>query len=256
MSQSAPWIFLRGLTRDSHHWGDFPRLFAGLVPDANVIPLDLPGNGPLNHQPSPLRVQEMAEYCRAELRRLGMPPPYRVLAMSLGAMAAVAWASRYPEEVRNCVLINTSLRPFSPFHHRMRPANYGTVLRMALASPGPRRSEESVLRMTSRLRDPADPVLDDWSAWRQRHPVSAVNALRQIVAAARYRAPRAAPVPTLVLSSARDGLVDPRCSQRLAQAWGCSIEIHPGAGHDLPLDDGVWVAEKVGKWLAGTEAGG
>jgi predicted alpha/beta hydrolase family esterase len=53
-----------------------------------------------------------------------------------------------------------------------------------------------------------------------------------------------------VLVSAADGLVDPRCSQRLAQAWGAPMRKHPTAGHDLPLDDGAWVAREVAAWLA------
>ena len=250
MSAPAPWIFLRGLTRDSHHWGRFPELFAERVPGGRVVTLDLPGNGMLNAQASPLKVEAMAGYCREELHRRGLAPPYRVLAMSLGAMVTAAWADAHADELQACVLINTSLRPFSPFHHRLRPANYATVLRMALANPGPRASEEAVLRLTSRLVGQGRELLDDWTAWRQRYPVSAANALRQILAAARYRAPREAPaVPLLILNSARDGLVDPRCSQRLAQAWHCPIEIHPEAGHDLPLDDGEWVALRVREWL-------
>ena len=257
MSVSAPWILLRGLTRDSHHWGSFPQLLGERINNARVITLDLPGNGPLNAQPSPLSVEAMADYCRAELRRRRLAPPYRVLAMSLGAMVTAAWASAHPDELRACVLINTSLRPFSPFHHRMRPANYATVLRMALTSPGPRASEESVLRLTSRMPLKTGAVLDDWTAWREQYPVSAANALRQIIAAARYRAPREAPaVPLLILNSARDGLVDPRCSQRLAQAWQCPIEIHPVAGHDLPLDDGEWVARRVAEWIETRQSAG
>ena len=252
MSASAPWILLRGLTRDSHHWGGFPQLFGERMSGARVVTLDLPGNGVLNAQPSPLSVEAVVDYCRAELLRRDLEPPYQVLAMSLGAMVTAAWASAHPHELQACVLINTSLRPFSPFHHRMRPANYATVLRMALASPGPRASEEAVLRLTSRMPQQTGAVLDDWTAWREQHPVSAANALRQIIAAARYRAPRNAPaVPLLILNSARDGLVDPRCSQRLAQAWQCPIEVHAEAGHDLPLDDGEWVAQRVAEWLRG-----
>jgi len=250
VSVPAPWILLRGLTRDSHHWGHFPELFADHLPGAQVMTLDLPGNGVLNAQPSPLRVETMASYCREELHRRGLVPPYRVLAMSLGAMVTVAWADAHADELQACVLINTSLRPFSPFHHRMRPANYATVLRMALLSPGPRASEAAVLRLTSRMTGQAGEVLDDWTAWRVRYPVAAANAVRQIIAAARYRAPLEAPaVPLLILNSARDGLVNPRCSQRLAQAWHCPIEIHPQAGHDLPLDDGEWVAQRVREWM-------
>jgi pimeloyl-ACP methyl ester carboxylesterase len=80
--------------------------------------------------------------------------------------------------------------------------------------------------------------------------VSGANALRQLWAAARFSTPRAAPqLPLLVLASAADGLVDPRCSQRLAQAWGAPMRTHPTAGHDLPLDAGAWVACEVAAWL-------
>jgi hypothetical protein len=52
----------------------------------------------------------------------------------------------------------------------------------------------------------------------------------------------------LVLCSAADTLVDPDCSRRIAAALGASLAVHPSAGHDLPLDDGAWMAEQVALW--------
>ena len=40
----------------------------------------------------------MAESIRARLMAQGVRPPYHLLAMSLGAMVAVAWAARHPEK--------------------------------------------------------------------------------------------------------------------------------------------------------------
>jgi predicted alpha/beta hydrolase family esterase len=54
----------------------------------------------------------------------------------------------------------------------------------------------------------------------------------------------------LVLTSTHDGLVDTRCSERLAAAWQCEIARHPQAGHDLPLDDSAWVLAQIRRWLA------
>jgi hypothetical protein len=34
----------------------------------------------------------------------------------------------------------------------------------------------------------------------------------------------------------------------LAGAWGAALRVHPTAGHDLPLDDGGWVAEQISTW--------
>ncbi len=246
----STWVFLRGLTRESRHWGDFPATFRRTIPDAEIVAPDLPGNGRLNRMRSPVSVAKMADYCRAELLAQGCRPPYFLLAMSLGAMVAVDWAARHPQEVRGCVLINTSLRPISPFFHRLRPANYPALLKLALRGGSDDEWEGMILRLTSRRVADAAAILADWSAWRREHPVSRLNAWRQLLAAGRYRAPAERPAPPLlVLASAQDGLVDPRCSRRLAHRWRSAYAEHPDAGHDLPLDDGAWVAMQVRHWL-------
>ncbi|MBT0960026.1 alpha/beta fold hydrolase [Denitromonas iodatirespirans] len=249
------WILLRGLTRESGHWGDFPEHLRNALPEARVVTLDLPGNGDLFQEPSPCRVEAMAAHGIATARRRGLAPPYTLLAMSLGAMVAVAWAAARPQEVDRCVLISTSLRPFSPFYRRLRPGSYLPLLQL-IAGTDARRRERTVLRLTSRLHidDPA--VVDAWTALREAHPVSARNALCQLLAAARYRAPAARPTATLLLAGAGDALVHPGCSQALAAAWQCPLREHPRAGHDLPLDDAPWVAEQVRHWLAGDAAPG
>lgn len=245
----STWILLRGLARESRHWGAFPEILRSAMGDAEVVCLDLPGNGRLHRLKSPLRVEEMAEYCRTELRSRGIAPPYNVLALSLGAMVAVAWAAAHPAQIECCVLINTSLRRFSPFHHRLRPGNYPALLKLAFLGDTPGRWEKLIMRLTSNRLEQHEAVLDAWLAYRREDPVSRGNAIRQMFAASRYRAPERKPaVPVLVLASANDALVDPRCSKQLALRWGTEIACHPTAGHDIPLDDGPWVAERVRAW--------
>jgi pimeloyl-ACP methyl ester carboxylesterase len=240
------WIFLRGLTREAAHWGGFPDTFAHALPDAKVIMLDLPGNGANHHQRSPWSVTGMAQACRSELARRGIEPPYHLLAMSLGAMVATEWARAVPAEVAGCVLINTSFRPFSGFHRRLRPASFLRLLRLALFTRDPLAIETAVWRLTSHQAQPDGAVLAQWLAIRAARPVTTANAIRQLVAAARYRAPICAPVPnTLLLTSARDALVHSGCSQAISRAWACPLLVHPWAGHDLPLDDPAWVARQV-----------
>lgn len=250
----STWILLRGLMREQRHWGRFPGQLARALPAPTIITPDLPGNGVHHAAISPVTVAAMVEACRAELRARGLRPPYSLLALSLGGMVAVEWASRHPDELARAVLVNTSMRPFSRFHQRLRWHNYPAIVRM-LADGGVAAQERLILRLTSRHGDTAERegLLRRWLGYQHEFPVTRRNALRQLLAAARYHAPAARPaVPLLVLSSSGDQLVDPQCSQQLAQAWRAEHRIHPNAGHDLPLDDGDWVAERVATWLATT----
>lgn len=244
MSAPPPWILLRGLTRDARHWGAFAQQLQAREPQARVMALDLPGNGLRHAEPSAARIEDAAQWCRAQLKAQGVAPPYRLLAMSLGAMVAVAWAQQAPQELSRCVLINTSLRPHSRFYQRLRPAQYPRVLGMVLRWQDAPYCEQRVLRMTSR-RQPRE-LLDDWCAWRRSTPVSRANAWRQLRSAMRFIAPREAPpVPLLLLAGARDALVNPDCSRQLAHAWQLALIEHPEAGHDLPLDDPAWVLAQL-----------
>lgn len=244
------WILLRGLTRETAHWGPFASDFGAALPHARVVALDLPGNGLFHARPSPLTVRGMVAACRAELARQGLHPPFHLFAMSLSAMVATEWARAAPMEIRGCVLVNTSFRPFSPFFYRLRPRNYAALLGLALL-PRPAESiERTVWRLTSNTPTVRNSVIGDWCAARARHPVSTANAIRQLVAAARYHAPATAPSPpVLLLASQNDHLVNSRCSLAIAQHWHCALALHPHAGHDLPLDDPQWVIEQVRQWL-------
>lgn len=252
----SSWILLRGLMREQRHWGAFPGLLAQALPGAAIITPDLPGNGQRHAMRSATTVAQMVEFCRQDLRARGVPAPWSLLALSLGGMVAVEWASRYPQEIARCVLINTSMRPYSRFHQRLRWQNYPAIFKL-MAQGGVENQERLILRLTTRRSDPAEraALLAQWLDYQHEYPVTRANALRQLWSAARFRAPSHKPaVPTLVLSSSGDQLVDPRCSAKLARAWQAPHAVHPDAGHDLPLDDGAWVAGQVAKWLAAGEA--
>lgn len=244
----STWVLLRGLARERRHWGHFLEQMSREMPDARVIAIDLPGNGAFNTQTSPANIIGMAAHCRAEMSRHRLQPPYCLLAISMGAMVATAWAQQHPSEIDACVLINTSFATFSPQQHRLRPRAWHGLLRVLFAGNASSR-EQHIFRLTSQHANIPRELLLDWISIRLSRPVPAQNVFRQLVAAAGFRAPLSAPVPTLVLASARDGMVDPRCSREIARRWSCAIAIHPDAGHDLPLDDGEWVARQVRDWV-------
>jgi pimeloyl-ACP methyl ester carboxylesterase len=179
----SSWVLLRGLTREARHWGEFPAMLSRELGGCPVLTMDLPGNGALHRLRSPGSVEAMADCCHAELRR-GLAGPVNVLAMSLGAMVAVAWAQRHPRDLAGIVLVNTSLKPVSPFHQRLRPRNYAALLALALAGT-PRQWEQTILRLTSRQTGDRSALLQRWLMLRAERPVSRANALRQLWAAAR-----------------------------------------------------------------------
>jgi pimeloyl-ACP methyl ester carboxylesterase len=245
------WLLLRGLMRETAHWGDFPARWRQAMPAARVVTLDLPGNGEFHAMRSATDMAAAVAWCRAELARREIAGPVHVLAMSLGAMVATEWAYRAPQELAGCVLVNTSFRPFCPFYRRMRPRNYPRLLRLVLGAAGPAAWERAILDLTSSRAAELAHVLPGWIEVRHLRPVRAANALRQLWAAARYRARQVPPaVPLLLLASERDGLVDARCSRAVARCWGSPLRLHPWAGHDLPLDDADWVIGQVRDWLA------
>ncbi|HZY18214.1 MAG TPA: alpha/beta hydrolase [Ramlibacter sp.] len=240
------WVLLRGLTREAGHWGAFADLLARRS-GGRVVPLDLPGNGRRWGERSPADVRAMAADCRAAL-----PPvagPTVLLAMSLGGMVAVEWCRAAAPDIAGCVLINTSAGGGSPPWQRLRPASWPILLGALLPGRDVQAREQAVLRMTSgnpRLH-PSAPA--QWAAIARRHPVRAGNAVRQLWAAARYRAaPQAPSVPVLLLASEADRLVHVDCSRRLAAQWQAPLRLHPWAGHDLALDDPAWVAQEALSW--------
>lgn len=255
----STWLLLRGLMRESRHWGDFLPQFAAQFPTSQIITADFAGNGSLSHLRSATRVEQMLQQLRADLRQAGHMPPYDVLALSLGAMVALAWAAHYPQEIRQMVLINTSVRPYSRFYQRLRPSNYWPLL-SALLRADTRHIEQVILRRTSQLlaEDTQKKIVDTWHQYALQHPVARKNILRQLLAALRFRAAAHAPtyasgqsLPILLLAAQRDTLVSVACSRSLARHWGLPIQIHPSAGHDLPLDDAAWVLQQIKQWIAG-----
>lgn len=245
------WVLLRGLIRESRHWEAFPAQFQAAFPDDRVITLDLPGNGQLCEARSPTRVEDMVAHLRSSLSGGELKPPFHVVALSLGAMVAVSWLHDYPGEVAGAVLMNTSVARFSPFWQRLRVQNYGQVLQ-ALLTPDPVRKEAIILALTSNRLDESArlELAKRWADYAATHGVTRTNALRQLYAAARFRAPASLPgsVPVLVLNGGGDRMVDPRCSRALAEGWEVPLRVNPDAGHDLTLDQGEWVLEQIGDW--------
>lgn len=261
---SSHWILLRGLARESRHWGDFPEILTKEVAAerpgeiVRVDCLDLPGTGRYSEMRSPLSITRIAEFMRdkfIELRRnqreqgLASAPEFYLVALSLGGMVACRWMEMWPRDFAGCVLINTSFREFSPTNHRLRPLAVLRLMSIAAAHNDLHKRERRVLQMVSNKPEVRSHVVGKWAEIEATRPVSPENVARQLIAAAGFK-PRLVqpPVPVLLLNSKKDRMVDPRCSEEIARRWQSDIESHPWAGHDLTLDDPHWAAAKISKW--------
>lgn len=244
------WILLRGLAREQGHWGAFAATLQRQLPPGDTVAcVDLPGNGERWRERSPVRVGPIVQALRDELRARGLEPPYVAVALSLGGMVALQWAAETPLDLSGCVLINSSAGAYSPLWHRLRPGCYPWLLRWLLA-PSPQARERAVFGATS-SRPVDEAVIADWCGIARDRPVSVRNVLRQLLAAARFRAPAALHVPVLLVTSRGDRLVSHRCSQAMARVWHLPLREHPWAGHDLALDDPGWLAGVVAGWERG-----
>ncbi|WP_432696066.1 alpha/beta fold hydrolase [Marinobacterium sp. YM272] len=239
--QSAPaWVLLRGLAREKRHWGDFSSRL-GETLGVEVLCPDTPGNGQLNSEASPLLINSAMEEVRSGIGHRG---PINLFGLSMGGMIATEWARCYPQEVNALVLVNSSFGNFSSPWNRLWPAAFFTLMR-SLTQPTEQR-EAQVFELTCQYKADRETRIAEWSRYASERPLSRANFIRQLSAAARFRAPSTPPVArTLILNALGDQLVNPGCSQAIAERWGVELRSHPWAGHDLPHDAPDWVVQQL-----------
>lgn len=241
-------LLLRGLSREARHWGEFPKLLENGL-SARVHTLDLPGTGQFYQHASPNRIEAITAFVRQQALNEGLlEQPLTLLAYSLGGMVAWEWMKSYPDDINSAVLLNTSFASLSPFYQRLRWQSYCQFFSLILKSNLYQR-EATIIKLISNRHANDSQVIDDWTNIQQLRPVSLKNTLRQITAAANYRPDQQKPTqPVLLLSSQHDRLVAASCSAAIQTRWQLDSATHPWAGHDLCLDDPLWIVETVKQW--------
>ncbi len=237
-------VLIRGLLRDARHWGDFPDLLRHRFPNAEIITPDIPGSGIYYQQTSPNSIQAMTDALR---QQVPADKSAHLIAISMGGMIAIDWMLRYPSEIASSVLINTSIRPLSPFYQRLRWQIYPEIIKL-LFQRGEKR-EQSILRLTSNEYRQDKAILQRWIDWQKQQPVSDKSAINQLHAAARFSVTPVPQQPVLLLGSIQDRLVSHQCSRKIQQHWKTAAYWHHQAGHDLPLDDPNWVVDSITRWF-------
>jgi len=253
MNESGPhnWLLLRGLGRQSAHWGEFIPQMQRAFPLAQIYTLDLPGSGRLSQQTSPNRIEAIVDIVRQHALEQGMlETPPNLLGLSLGGMVAWQWMQQYPNDMASGVLINSSFASLSPFYQRLRWQNIGTICRLLGSQQIIERELGIVKLISNRSEVEQTQIAQNWAEIDRQQPMLKTTLFSQLQAAACYRPQNAAPcAPVLLLNSLGDRLVSPACSDSIQQHWRLPLKRHPSAGHDLPLDAGDWVTEQLQLWI-------
>ena len=252
------WFLIRGLMREAGHWGAFRAMLETLETkdrQVRIHYLEFPGTGKHSRKSSPSTVSAITDFLRKDFLEIinlqkhdsnTLAENYG-LALSLGSMVAIDWMNRFPKDFTGVVLVNGSVANLSPFYHRLRLPTLLSFCKIAWET-NPEARERKILSLVTN-HAASESIIDDWTLIQKERPITRRTALSQLVAAATFRGPRKKPSPKiLVLNSLGDRLVDHRCSRAIQKTWKVPLETHASAGHDLPLDDGNWVVEKIRGW--------
>ncbi|MGD0958382.1 MAG: alpha/beta hydrolase [Methylomonas sp.] len=248
-SPGQNWLLIRGLSREAAHWGGFLSTLQTVFPAADIHTLDLCGAGEYYPLTCPGNITEITEIARQNALDKGfLSKPLTLVALSLGGMVAWEWLQKYPLDLEGAALINTSVAGLSPFHQRLRWQSYQALAGILLKKNLYER-ELAIIRLVSNCREHDETTVENWLQIQIKRPVSPSNSLRQIMAAASYKPASVKPLqPVLLINSQGDRLVAPTCSKAIQSKWRLELRTHPWAGHDISLDDGVWLANRLKEW--------
>jgi pimeloyl-ACP methyl ester carboxylesterase len=213
-----------------------------------TISFDASGTGESPAGLVPMRIAGFAQQAAGVLDALGHQQA-DVLGVSFGGAVAQELAIRQPERVRRLVLVSTSCGiggiPGSP-------------VALALLATPLRYWSPTFHRLTARLAYGGSAASDDGllhtlGTARRSKPPSLWGYFSQLTAAAGWSsAPSLHRItqPTLVVSGGSDPIVPARNARLLARRIpAAELEIMPGHGHLLLLEDGPAVATRVTQFL-------
>lgn len=237
------WLIVRGLGREAEHSREFIDKLQKADPSSEVKGIDLPGAGEFYKLSSPMSIEAIAEFVYMNLKKDKADERY-FISVSLGAMVVTALLKAYPDIASGAMLANASFANLSPFYHRLQMEAFMHLYRAAMAV-SPQERERAILDMVSNRPDRYE-YIEAWTKIASQRPVSAMNFVKQLFAAATYNLDANKPsTPMFAAVSAHDRMVLPECSKKLSEYWKIPLEIHPTAGHELWLDDADWVIEKL-----------
>lgn len=235
------WVMLRGLGRHSDHWG----IFADKMRDAfgEIMLIDLPGiAGEVANVP--ISISDITDHIRKQYLERKNAEPWGLMAISLGGMIAMDWASRYPEDFVQLVTINSSSSDLSKFYQRMQPGAIREVFKAVFASDVYKR-EKIILDLTCNMKTIDEAAILHNVEIAKKMTINKKVFFKQLFAATKFKTPYAIKIPYTILAAKKDRLAHFTCSEALSKRFNAHLVLHESAGHDLPADDPDWVVARI-----------
>lgn len=245
------YFFIRGLIRSQFHWHLFPHHFndAALQVHSNsrAVFFDIPGNGQRFLEKTPFSISGMADDIEQQIvnyvesHKIDSASRIHLVGISMGGMIAAELAKKPTLNIASLHIINSSFANLSPFWHRMRiPA----VLHLVQNIWQVDKRENAILQWTSNTPNSTQ-LAGKWIDEAKQHPLSLRNGFAQLWAASHYFVDKEVRQKRFIYCSDLDRLVKSDCSKKLASYWQAPLECEANAGHDLPLDNPTWLAQKI-----------
>ncbi|WP_372652113.1 alpha/beta fold hydrolase [Halobacteriovorax sp.] len=242
--EKVNWVLLRGLAREKGHWVNFDQKMKDSF-GGEVMCIDLPGAGDSLEESVPLSIKDMTDRIRSKwLLQKESNEKWSLLAISLGGMIAMDWCSRYPEDFDLLVTINSSTKKLSTPFERISPFAIASLFK-TLLTRDPFKKELIILRLITNHDDIDNSIALKWGDLAKKRQIKIKSFFRQLFAASKFELPSKIEIPYLVLASKKDRFTSSKCSEEISKYFKTHIELHPTAGHDLPIDDSQWIVDKI-----------
>ena len=257
-NNKTPKIFLLiGLTKASLHWDQtFIQTLKDLYQTEDVIPFNIPGNGPLNDLQTPFGIPAIVKSMRdihAKQLVRDDDRPHLLISISLGGMLATEWLNQYPRDFDRLVIINSSFKGFSPVWKRVQPTAMKKFIQIFLA-PTSEKKEELITEMCGNNPDRRNNVRDSWVEIDKQFPLTKANLIKQTFSGALYNPKHIPTLPKLIIACKHDRLAHYSCSQKIHEKWGGEFHLieDPLVGHGVHFDAPTKLATTIHNWWSGS----
>ena len=244
-------FLLRGLTRESGHWGnDFAQNITKKFPNSTIHYLDLPGAGVYNRDKSPMKVNSIMEFMRSRAIEKFKDTTQKniIVATSLGGMVAMEWVLKHKSDFDAAVLVVPSFKKVRKFNERVKPSIRKEVISIGFTRNMQKR-EAKLVKINSNRLEKFNDILTSWVNIQKKRPMAKKNIIRQSIAGMRYQ-PKGKPnIPILVIGSYGDRLVKSSCTVKVATKYNSTLEMHNTSGHALPIDAPEWLVDTIKSWI-------